>query len=163
MFILHAIGAVIGFLFRMLAAFCKILYRILKALHIRLLFLYLVVCGILQLCFRTFDGFASAYFWVGIAACAAVTLYGWTSAARERKRRRELTRRSREERAREKEAVQDNGAQSASVQAKRFPQYFEVEGHEGFMFAEYENRYELFRREADGWTHIRTDYKEDKK
>ena len=41
-----------------------------------------------------------------------------------------------------------------------FPRYFEVEGHAGYLFAEYEDRYELFRRNGGGWDYIRTDYKE---
>ncbi len=176
MIIFQAIGALIALFFRLVATALKVIYRILKFFRIRLLTLYLVVCGLLQLCFHTFEGFAVTYFWIGVAACAAVTLYGWTSRAREKARRRELARRERGEAEREKrergnkreERVESTREERASapetpafMPRAQYPQYFEVEGHEGFMFAEYEDRYELFRREASGWTYIRTDYKED--
>lgn len=164
----------------LLAIILKIVYNILRFFRVRLLALYLASCGIAQLCFRVFSGtFGSAYFWAGFGACCLVTLFCWISSVRARRRRKKAKRDLSAERAEEsapeedrppekkktrprfrKEKNEGNAPPEPPVRTVKYPQYYEVEGHADYMFAEYEDRYELFRREASGWSYVRTDYKD---
>lgn len=138
----------IGFVFRFVYGLCKLL-------HVRLLALYLVVCALVQFIFSPFHGFAVAYFCVGLAACLLVTGYGWARSSRERRKRRRLKR----EEKKGKEPISPQTREAKVEECVIYPRYFEVEGHPDYTFAEYEDRYELFVREASGYTYVRTDYK----
>lgn len=145
---------------RFCALLLKIAYRILKALKVRFLALYLAACLILHLALHPFEGFGIAYFAVGLAACLLLTLYGWTRPLREARKRRELKRRAdappappapspsakqREKAARKEEA--DAG------------KFYRVEGHPEFVFRELSDRYELYREGEGELEYVRTDYK----
>lgn len=161
-----------------IATCAKVVYTILKIFHIRLLALYLCVCGIVQLIWKPFSGGGALYFWLGTAACLLVTLAGWVYAAHKRKiRKREEEARKRaeqEEKEREKEEKRLQKEEKrrckkerkhrkdeppAPSENKTYPVYFEVEGHPGYVFAEFEDRYDLYYRSADGLTYVRTDPK----
>lgn len=160
--LLRFLRAGIGAILHLLALFLKIVYNILKFFRVRILALYLTVCGIVQLFFHTFSGWGAAYFWVGFALCALITVYGWVRFFREKNRRDSLDEQDKivrsEERAEQK--AETAAAIPPAAPTAVFPRYFEVEGHAGYMFAEYEDRYELFLRRNGGWDYIRTDYKE---
>ena len=150
--------AACGAAVHLLAIFLKIVYNILKLFRVRLLALYLAVCGLLHLCFHSFAGMGIAYFWVGFAVCCLVTLYGYAGGASERLRRKNALEReccSCEEPAQEE-------AQCKAAQPP-YPLWFAVEGREDFAFAEYRDRYELFRRDGEQWIYVRTDYKKEEK
>ncbi len=178
---LKMLAAGVKAILNLLATGLKIVYNVLKYLRIRLLALYLLVCGLLQLCFGVFDGKA-AYFWVGFALCAAVTLAGW--GVRLYKRFAKFVPRKRtEEPAEEEEPAAEApapmpaptyspipapGPAPAPAPAPMpapappkpsSPRYFEVEGHAGYYFAEYDDRYELYRRTEHGDELLRTDEK----
>lgn len=155
---------------QILALLFKIVYNILKAFRIRLLAVYLLACLIVQLCFHTFDDvFGKAYFYVGLAACILVTLYAWAKPLREARRRKKLNRRERElEQRKDDDTPQEEKEENAppAVHEKkprkreRYPLYFDVEGRPDYMFAEYADRYELFKKSEHGFEYIRTDYKD---
>lgn len=156
----------------LLAILLKIVYNIFKLFRMRLLALYLVICALLQLIFQTFSGFAMAYFWVGLCACACVTLVSWALYAREKLKRKQVDSAAKKRRFSQSEPKKEAPPQDKNpapkvqasvpayaVQSDAFPKFYEVEGHAGYMFAEYEDRYELFRRDQNGYTYLRTDYK----
>lgn len=168
------VKAAVGAVCRIVGLALKLVYRILAFLHIRLLALYLLVCAVLSLFYPIFTD-AIAVFWVGFGLCAAATLLSWFFAAK-----RALARRPRREPAEEKpqkggkkrekepaEEAQEGQEQprrrerreKAPAPKPRYPLYFDVEGHPGYFFAEYADRYELYRREGDGAVYIRTDRK----
>ncbi len=133
---------------------CKIVYRILKLLRIRLLALYLVACGFCQLFFHAFSGYTLAIFWVGFATCVLISLLSWFLSFRERNKRRKLTRL-----ANSPLPVEEDVLQAPIPPSPAYPQYYGVEGKKDYMFAEYEDRYELYRQKGRGWILVQTDYK----
>ena len=50
--------------------------------------------------------------------------------------------------------------QPAPPPRERYPKYFDVEGAPQYFFAEYADRYVLYRRDEEGAVYIRTDYKQ---
>lgn len=157
---------------QLLAFLVRIVYNILKLFKVRLLALYLLVCLFVQIFYHIFDGpFGKAYFYAGLAACILVTLYGWAKPIREAHKRRKLKERDRrleeerEEKEEEREAQKTQPSPAPAPvpvrAAPQYPQYFDVTGHPDFMFAEYADRYELFRKGTSGLEYIRTDYKAD--
>lgn len=142
-----AVGAVV----HLLVILLKIVYNILAFLKIRLLALYCIVCGILQLAYHPFSGENAAWFWVGIALCLLATLFAWwrrfhkKQKRKEAERGREAERTAREEPAQEELAV----AEAPKPAPARYPRYFDAAGHEGYIFAEYGDRYELYHREGN--------------
>ncbi len=162
MFLFSLIWAAIKAVFGVIALGFKILYHVLRLLRIRLLFLYLVVCGLLQLIFQLFTGYAAIIFWLGLGACVMLTLFAWglhfyAAAKRKyvRRERREEKRRERRRRRRERQKRNEETLPAAQI----YPQYFGVEGKPDYMFAEYEDRYELFCRDGGEWKYVKTDYK----
>lgn len=154
------LGMLCGAVLHSLAIFLKIVYNILKILRMRILALYLLVCIILQLCFHLFGGaFGATYFWTGFAVCCLPTLFGWTEGLWERRRRKKLAEREYEIREKREEDTSFMQAEGVFREKVSFPLWFGVEGRPDFAFAEYEDRYELFRREEDKWVYVRTDYK----
>lgn len=156
---IRLLSALCGAALHLLAIFLKIVYNILKLLRIRILALYLLVCGVLQLCFHLFGGaFGTVYFWTGFAVCCLPTLLSWTAGLRERIRRKQLTEReyARKERAEELAPARTEQSRAEKIP---YPLWFEVENRPDFAFAEYEDRYELFHREECKWVYVRTDYK----
>ncbi|MGN0822336.1 MAG: hypothetical protein ACI4NG_01035 [Candidatus Gallimonas sp.] len=142
-----------------LLAFClKIVYNILKLLKVRLLALYLAACGFLQLCFRAFDG-GKVYFFLGLCFFVGLSLFGWLRDLRERRRRSGAAGKKTEP-SEPKGAAREKTRNSAPDE---LPRYYEAEGHPGYLFAEYGDRYELFVRSESGWTYLRTDYKQDQR
>lgn len=175
--LLGILKAVALFLYHAIVLIAKIVYGILKFLHIRLLALYVAVCALLSLFFPV-STTGLVYFLVGLGVCVVVTLIGWILAVRRRaeakKRAEALKREKREKRMRRKrkeeeapsgeETLTDEAAPAAAPPTipppPRYPLYFEVEGHPGYFFAEYADRYELYRRtEGGGTEYIRTDFK----
>lgn len=148
---------------------CKIVYRILKLLRIRLLALYLVVCLILQLAFHVFDGRAFV-FWIGVGVCGFFTLLSWALFLKRKFTKSKLKR----ERPKAKEAADGTAEaeealasdEAASVKAKKREKervkYYDVKGKPDYVFAEYTDRYELFHKSAGGLEYVRTDYKNEK-
>ena len=134
-----------------LLAFClKIIYNILKLLKIRVLTLYLVICGLVQLIAHAFSG-NEVWFFSGLALCGVVTVAAWIFTLSRNKRTKERKKKEQEEQER---------AQEERPPVAEQPKYYWVEGHENYYFAEYGDRYELFRRTESGDEYIQTDYKE---
>ncbi len=154
----------------------KLLYGILKFLHIRILALYVAVCAVLALFFPVFTDWI-VFFWVGFALCSVVTVVSWVLAAR---RAFNAKPRSAEEEGDGEKAKGEIAAAKEPAsppvaaappeperrpeptprkEAAKYPRYFDVEGAPEYFFAEYEDRYELYRREEDGYTYVRTDQK----
>lgn len=147
----------------MLALGFKILYNILKALKVRVLVLYLIVCGFVGLFFKAFRGGNVVWFWVGFALCCTLSVAAWTVFFTRHRRVKERKRAEKEEQ-KEQTDEQPSPDNPADIpdQSKAPPpsvRYFAVEGHENFFFAEYADRYELYERRSDGDVYIRTDYK----
>lgn len=157
--------AALSAVFRIVALVCKLVYRILRALHIRLLALYVLVCAVCAIFFPVFtDGIA--YFWAGFGLCAAVTLVSWILAARRAlsAKPRRLPQEAEETAAAEAPAEKRQERQPEQPPAPRpvrYPRYFDVEGQPAYFFAEYADRYELYRREEGGAVYVRTDKKTD--
>lgn len=148
--------AVLTAVFRVAWLICKIVYRILKSLHIRLLVAYAVICALLSIFLPVFRPPWIAGFWTGLGICAAVTAVSWFLVLRRKLR---APRPVREERKEEKES--ERAAETAAADAgPSAPQYFDAEGMPGYFFAEYGDRYELYRRTEEGYVHVRTDYKD---
>ena len=139
-----------------LLAFCvKIIYNILKLLKIRVLALYLVVCGFVQLIFHAFDE-NLVWFILGFALCCLITVTAWIVSFTRSKRAKARTREpEKEERGEEKPSA----PVSPPAPVREQPRYYWVKGHKDYYFAEYNDRYELFRRTESGDLYIRTDYK----
>lgn len=155
-----AIKLAVSAVFHVLWLAAKLVYRILAFLHIRLMALYLVVCALLSLFLPVFtDGIV--WFWVGFGLCAAVTLIGWVySAHRAVSAAPRKTPKKEEGSPAQGSPAQVPPAEEREEPAARYPRYFEVEGHPGYFFAEYADRYELYMRGEDGAVYIRTDRKE---
>lgn len=157
----------------------RVVYTVLKIFHIRLLALYLCACGIAQLIWKPFSGGRALYFWLGFAACLAVTLLSWIyTVHKQNVRRREERERKQAEQAEkarlkeEKKARKEEKRQRREERkrqrseppapertARNYPVYFEVAGHPGYVFAEFEDRYDLYYRGAEGLVYVRTDPK----
>ena len=169
----------------LLATGLKIVYNIIKFLRIRLLALYLVVCAILQLSFGAFDG-KSEWFWIFFAICICITAASWYGHYRQKHARERVSRAPNAEPAPtqepapqpappapEPQPVPQPVPQPAPEPAPQpvpappppppvpvhYPKFYEVEGHAGYYFLEYADRYELYKRTDDGDRRIRTDYK----
>lgn len=156
-----------------LATCAKVVYTVLKIFHIRLLALYLCVCGIAQLIWKPFSGGGAVWFWSGVAVCLLITLLSWVYTVHKRNvRRREERERKRAERE-EKERLKEEKRRrkeerkrrkdeppAPEVNSQTYPVYFEAEGHPGYVFAEFEDRYELYYRGAEGLIYVRTDLKQ---
>ena len=148
----------------LLAICAKIVYNVLKFLRIRLLALYLLVCGILYLIFGEFSGAYQTLFWVGFAFFLLCTLLAWAKRFHGRGKKKRLE----EERDRERERTEDELAASSfekepspsKKQKKKQPVYYEVEGKPDYIFAEFDDRFELYRRSGDELKIVRVDYKE---
>lgn len=156
--IFHIIGAALGALVHLLAICLKIVYNILKFLHVRLLVLYLAVCGLVQLIFHSFTG-REIWFWIGLALCALVTFAAWTLPFRKRGKRRKREEREALEEERTGDAEEEVAAARDGRESPVYPRYYEAEGREGYVFAEYADRYELYRREGNYYILERTDEK----
>lgn len=157
---------VISAIVHLLALLIKIVYNIFKLLRIRLLALYLIVCGLTELIFRVFHGAYAAVFWAGCVFCVLVTLVSWGSFLRRKLSRKRVAREARTPNdARPSEEVQaevqEESAQASAppAQTERVPHYYDVAGAEGYVFAEYEDRYVLYRRTKNGLEYVRTDDK----
>ncbi len=140
-----------------------------------MLLFYLVVCGVLQLLFQAFSGLGIAVFWTGFAVCVLFSLTSWGAFLREKLKRKGVARKRQAPREGESGTEEEPSAQTPQraekprgAEKKRraneadepvYPQFYAVEGHEGYAFAEYADRYELFFRGADGWVYVKTDYK----
>lgn len=138
----------------MLALCLKIAYNILRVLKIRVLTLYLLVCGCAQLFFHAFENGNALWFWIGFALCCALTAIAWVVSFWRRRRRKARQKPPTEEP--EEEAEEQEEVSSPPQPTVR---YYTVKGHENFYFAEYDDRYELFEKRRDGDRYIRTDYK----
>ncbi|MDE6676097.1 MAG: hypothetical protein K2K12_00090 [Clostridia bacterium] len=136
---------------------CKVVYQILKWLRIRLLALYLVVCGILQLAFHVFDG-KTFVFWIGVAVCGCITLMAWVLYVR-RKFAKSKVKRERPHTEEAAKEPQESEPVKEKKKAKERVKYYNVAGREGYVFAEYSDRYELYFEDDSGLTLVRTDYK----
>ena len=156
--------------FRYLFLGLQFVYRLLKALKMRILALYLIVCGLLQLIFHLFDG-KVAFFFVGLALCLLLTLWGWVRFLKERRMRKRLNEAT--EDGEENEEPDDADAQTEEIEApaprqiptppkRSEPKFYAVEGHPNYYFTEYADRYELYYRSERGYEYIRTDYKTEK-
>ena len=155
-----AFGAVV----HLLVILLKIVYNILAFLKVRLLALYLIVCGILQLAMHPFTGEKAAWFWIGVVICLLATLTAWSWKFRSMRRRKPRY-------YEEDDDEEDEPEQEAAVAEEpepppkpkparvHYPKYFEAAGHEGYIFAEYSDRYELYRREGDKFSLVRVDEK----
>lgn len=171
--LLSFISMACSFVAHLIFTCLKVAYTVLKILHIRLLALYLCVCGILQLAFSLFTGENAVYFWLGVACCLFATVVSWSITLRKkraaRRRAQEEKRLKREEALAQKEEKRHKKAERRKHDTakgegtqKVYPVYFEAEGHPGYVFAEYEDRYDLFRRSEDGkLVFVRTDPKTD--
>ncbi len=149
---------------QLLAFTAKIAYHICRFLRIRLLVLYLLVCALCQLFFQPFQGSAIAIFWVGFATCVAFTLLIWGAFIRERILRVGAKRRVKEKKPPKSEEKGKREEEQPSVpewqEKPSYPLYFDVEGREGYMFAEYADRYELYQYQSGRWVYLKTDYKQ---
>ena len=160
--------AVLSFL-RLLGIVCKIVYRALKFLHIRLLTLYVAVCGILAIFLPVFGRTGRVYFWTGFAVCLLVTLLSWVVTVHKKIMSRPHTLQTEESDEEGEAQPQESPAPTAAPEPApvaappqeqvRYPRYFDVEGRAQYFFAEYADRYELYRRTTRGAEYIRTDYK----
>lgn len=122
-----------------------------------MLVLYLVVCGILQLIFHVFDGKAFA-FWIGVAVCGFITLMAWVLYFRQKFAKSKVKR----ERPHTEETVKEPQARGPVTEKKKDKErvkYYDVAGREGYVFAEYSDRYELYFEGDSGLELVRTDYK----
>ena len=155
MTLLRLIAKGIAAVVHVVVLFLKILYKACAFLRIRLLVLYLIVCGFLALCFHTFTG-NMPYFWAGAGICLFFTLLSWGWYLRKRR----LKKASRAAFQAEKEEPEDPAAaQPEQSRQPVWPRYFDVAGYPGYIYAEYENRYELLRLEEDGYHLVRTDFR----
>jgi len=187
--IVKAIGNVLFLVFKIIYAFCK-------ALKIRLLALYLLVCLVFRMIRGPFVGQTIVFFWVGVGICLVFTVAGWYFRFREKQKRRRLKQAARDEKKRQKkqalpeaeeekpksygeEAKRGRGYEegyldglraafskgseerggSSPLPANEYPKYYDAAGHEGYLFVEYENRYELYFKGPHGWEYVRTDPK----
>lgn len=146
---------VFGAICHLLAICLKIVYNILKFLRVRVLSLYLAVCGLLQLAFRLFEGYNAAYFYIGLGACCVVTLLSWIFFIRKRIRRKRVARDRKPP-----EETRERLSENARGQEPLFPRRYAVEGHKDYYFIEYEDRYELYFIGERGDEYVRTDYKQ---
>ncbi len=178
------LGILLGictFIAHLLATVCKALYHVLKVLRIRILTLYLIVCGIVQLiwgCFSTGDGIL--YFWLGFTGCVLITVFSWIYAFHKQNARRNAERQQQEAKKRQKQLdkkkkkIEKRQEKEKQKQNKKspellpeapgtahqtYPVYFEAAGHPGYIFAEYEDRYELYRQDNGKLVYLRTDKK----
>lgn len=159
MFLLKIVFKAIKLAFRLAKIALKIVYNVLKFLRIRLLALYLIVCALLQASFGIFnEGIFVAYFWVGVLLFLGLTVFSWISHWREKHKRKKLSESAYA--AQERSRGWEEEKPPYKPVRPTYPMYFEVEGRPDYMFAEYEDRYELFVREASGWSYVKTDYKQ---
>ena len=169
------ITTVLQLIWKLISTVFKTVYEVLMFLRLRLLALYLIVCGFVQLFWKVFSqGGNMSYFWLGFALVCAVTVVGWVLAAirRDRKNRenkeqenkdREKEQKRRAERKRqrrEKRMGKEVKSPPIASLTGGFPIYYTAEGHEDYIFAEYEDRYELYRKQDGGFVYVRTDYKD---
>ena len=137
-------------------------YGVLKLLRIRLLALYVLVCFLVNLIWHPFQGTWLILFWVGLALCAAATLLSWTVTLAGRKQggAEKRPEKERTEKRPEKERPQKKARPTPPPpSAPPPPRYFEVEGHPGYYFAEYDDRYELYLMTEYGARLVRIDEK----
>lgn len=143
-------------------SFCiKAVYHVLKFLRVRILTLYLVICGLIQLIFRVFDG-RGYVFWIGFCVCILITILSWVLFLRKKfatKRDRREKRPLKEEPPQEETKEEKRGKRVRKARRNQQPKYYDVEGREGYVFAEYSDRYELYFRGEGGYMLVRTDYK----
>lgn len=163
---------IIKSIFAFFAFTCKIVYRIFKIFRIRILVLYLAVCAVLQLTLHVFDG-KEFIFWIGTAGCIALTLLAWALYLK-RKFQKPVKRRmpsyGKDEVSDETEQTFDEEecAVAATIEqktkrknhGKERPKYYNVAGRPDYIFAEYSDRFELFKKSSDGLFLVRTDYEE---
>lgn len=57
-------------------------------------------------------------------------------------------------------AMQPQGARVSEQNAKKYPVYYKAAQNENYVFAEYEDRYELFLRTDGGLKYVKTDFKD---
>lgn len=156
MFILKALLEGVKAILHLLALCLKIVYNVLKILHIRLLALYLIVCGVVQLIWHPI-GRDTVWFWAFLGILCLVTLLSWVLWFQKKFSGRK--RRDYELAPAEDEESEPELSQPLKIEKPKEPEWFEAEGHPGYFFAEYEDRYELYRRTERGKVHVRTDYK----
>ncbi len=159
------LSAILRLFVKGVVAAVKIVYRLLKALRIRALTLYLCVCGILQLVFGLFSmtEFMMIYFWFGFIVCLMISLIGWLFALRaQRLRRSEARKRKKADQEEKKRILRERMEdKQRSVKQQTYPVYYAVAGHEDYIFAEYTDRYELYRKENGRLVYLRTDFKQE--
>lgn len=149
---------VLKVIFAVIKLCCKMVYGALKFFRVRILALYLVICGLVQLIFHSFDGKAYV-FWAGLGVCAVITLLSWIFFLKGKSRRSRV---KREEETQEEEPEREKTKKEKRVRkARRLerPKYYDVAGREGYIFAEYSDRYELYFKGEGGYMLVRTDYK----
>lgn len=137
-------------------------YAALKLFRIRILALYLVLCGLVQLIFHWFDGRAYV-FWAGLGVCGFITILSWVFFL---KRKSSRNRVKRKEVPQEEEIEEEKPQKEKRVRKARrseYPKYYDVTGREGYVFAEYSDRYELYFKGEGGYMLVRTDYKKSEK
>lgn len=163
MWLLGILSAVCNFLVKAIVTAVKIIYRLLKLLHIRILTLFLCVCGVVQLAFGFFSSYpAVVYFWFGLIVCLLITLISWLYTLRTQHFRRKEARMRKKADREEKERIMRERLQerqTKKIQEQSYPVYYEAAGHTGYVFAEYTDRYELYRNENGKLVYIRTDFK----
>lgn len=156
MFILRALLEGVKAILHLLAICLKIVYNVLKIFRIRLLALYLLICGFVQLIWHPI-GRDTVWFWVVFGVLCLLTLISWVLWFRNK-----LGGRSRRVAeiapARKKTSDFEPPVPQQSERSDE-PRWYEVEGRPDYYFAEYEDRYELYRRTINGNEHVRTDYK----
>lgn len=156
MFILNALLEGVKAILHLLAICLKIVYNVLKIFRIRLLTLYLLVCGAIQLIWHPI-GRDTVWFWVFLGVFCLFTLLSWVVWFKKRFG-------GRDRRVVETAPARDETSEPEMPLPKRRekprePVWFEAEGHPGYFFAEYEDRYELYRRTENGNEYVRTDFK----
>jgi len=173
---------------RLIQALVVQIYRLLKLLRVRVLALYLIVCGIVQLIWAPFSSsWGQVYFWLGFTVCCILTFVAWDAVFREKNRegkdakkpdkeppqaedgterendaksRRKAKREAKREARRRKK--EEKRKKEIPVRRENGTVYYEVEGKPGYFFAEFGDRYELYKKQGMDIVYVRTDYKEPK-
>ena len=156
MFILRALLEGVKAILHLLALCLKIVYNVLKIFRIRLLALYLFICGIVQLIWHPI-GRDTVWFWVVLGALCLLTIISWVLSFKNKFFGR--SRRATEIAPAKTENSDLEPPTPEREERPMEPVWFEVEGRPDYYFAEYEDRYELYHRTPSGNEHVRTDYK----
>lgn len=107
--------------------------------------------------------FMMIYFWFGFIVCLLISLIGWLHALRTQRLRRSEARKRKKADQEEKKRILHERMKDKQrpIKQQTYPVYYTVAGHEDYIFAEYTDRYELYRKENGQLVYLRTDFKQE--